>query len=220
MMKIQAVLWDLDGVLVDTREAHFLSWKEVLLDLNLTMSQDLFTRLFGMNNHGTLEAVMGKPVSDQMVDAISAKKEKIFRDLMQRDIHLMPGVEIWLRWIAEHHIPQAIASSAPPENIDQVLDSLSIRNLFQAVVPGYGHPSKPDPWVFQMASTELKAPGEKCLVIEDSIAGVKAAKAIGATCLAVSSTNGVENLYRAGADKVVHTLEEIHPSTMIEHLSE
>lgn len=219
-MKIQAVLWDLDGVLVDTREVHFLSWKEVLLDLNLTMSQDMFTRLFGMNNHGTLEAVMGKPVSDEIVDAISAKKEKIFRDHMQRDIHLMPGVEIWLRWFADHQIPQAIASSAPPENIDQVLDSLDIRGLFQAVVPGYGRPSKPDPWVFQMASNELKVPGEKCLVIEDSVAGVQAAKRIGATCLAVTSTNGVENLSKAGADVVLHTLEDIHPSVLIAHLPE
>lgn len=214
-MKILAVLWDLDGVLVDTREAHFLSWNRVLLDFNLSMPKDLFNKLFGMNNHGTLEALMGSPVTNELVDEISAKKEKVFREIMQCNIQLMPGVDIWLHWLVANQIPQAIASSAPPENIDQVLDSLDIRNLFQAVVAGYGHPSKPDPWVFQMASTELHVPGEKCLVIEDSIAGVQAAKAIGATCLAVTSTTGVEYLSNAGADLVVHTLEEIHPSLLI-----
>jgi beta-phosphoglucomutase-like phosphatase (HAD superfamily) len=214
-MKIQAVLWDLDGVLVDTQENHFLSWAESLRDFNATMTREMFSQLFGMNNRGTIEAVMGSPVPDDLVEAISEKKENIFRNLMCGNIHLMPGVDAWLHWMVDNRIPQAIASSAPPENIDQVVDSLNIRSLFQAIVPGYGHPSKPDPWVFQKASVALGVPGEMCLVIEDSIAGVQAAKAIGATCLTVTSTNGAKNLHIAGADMVVHTLEEIHPLVMI-----
>jgi HAD superfamily hydrolase (TIGR01509 family) len=215
-MKIQAVLWDLDGVLVDTQENHFLSWVEALKDFNATMTRDMFTRLFGMNNQGTIESVLGEPVTDELVNTISAKKETIFRDLMRGNIHLMPGVDTWLHWMVENQIPQAIASSAPPENIDQVLDNLDIRGLFQAVVPGYGHPSKPDPWVFLTASAALNVPGSNCLVIEDSIAGVLAAKAIRATCLAVTSTNGADNLYKAGADVVVQTLANIQPFEVIQ----
>lgn len=214
-MQILGVLWDLDGVLVDTQENHYLSWAASLRDFNATITREMFTRLFGMNNRGTIEAVLGKPVSAELVEAISEKKENIFRELMQGNIQLMPGVETWLHWLLVNQIPQAIASSAPPENIDQVLDSLDIRKYFQAIVPGYGHPSKPDPWVFRKASNELNVLGEKCLVIEDSIAGVLAAKAIGATCLAVTSTNDAENLLHAGADVVIPSLKEIHPSIMI-----
>ena len=215
MTEILAVLWDLDGVLVDTQENHFVSWGEVLRDYGASMSREMFTCLFGMNNRRTVEVVLGRSVSDELFQSISYKKETIFRDLMKDSICLMPGVETWLNWIYAHHIPQAIASSAPPENIDQVLDTLNVRHLFQAVVPGYGHPSKPDPWVFQTASRQLSVDGGNCLVVEDSIAGVQAAKAICATCLAVTSTNGAEKLYAAGADRVVHTLEEIAPGELI-----
>jgi beta-phosphoglucomutase len=206
---ILAVLWDLDGVLVDTGEAHFQSWANTLQDYHIPFSREKFKEIFGMHNESGMIYLIGKEAAASIWQEISDKKEIAFREVLRGKVELLPGVEQWLRRLYQEQTPSAIASSAPMENIDAIVDEAGIRWLFNAIISGVGHPGKPDPWVFEEAARQIDISPENCLVIEDSIAGVTGAKAGGMYCLGVTTTNRAEILRQAGADWVVDSLDGI-----------
>ncbi|RPH75474.1 HAD family phosphatase [bacterium] len=214
-MKLEAFLWDMDGVLVDTGSAHYQSWVDALSEYGVQLTPEKFWPVFGMNNDLTVRTLLGRSLSRSELDEITHQKETWFRAEMRGNIQLLPGVLTWLHAAKQISIRQAVASSAPIENIDQVLDETGIRPLFDVIVPGYGQPSKPDPWVFQQACDLLGMAGNNCVIVEDSIAGVQAAKQIGAYCLAVTTTNTLKSLREAGADLVVERLDSLDPVTFI-----
>lgn len=200
----RAALWDLDGVVVDTGEFHYLAWTEVLAEAGLPFSRQFFQATFGMNNAGILKALLGhEPPADQL-KYISERKEERFRQIIHGRARPLPGVLEALRWFKRHGFKQAIASSAPPANIDFLIDELGLRDQFEALVSGYDLPGKPAPDVFLLAARRLATNPIDCLVIEDAVAGVAAAKSAGMTCLAVTNTNPAEKLQQA--DRVVGAL--------------
>jgi beta-phosphoglucomutase len=214
-INLKAVLWDMDGTLADTGELHFLTWKHALADLGYELSFDKFKATFGMNNQGILETLLGETPTPDLVARISDQKEGEYRILLRGNISLLPGVKDWLDWLHEHDIPQAVASSAPPENIDAFVEELHLRPYFDTLVSGFDMPGKPNPDIFLLAAKRLGMAAENCLVIEDAIAGVEAAQRAGMTCLAVTTTNPREALTHAC--RVVDTLEEVHPWEIINH---
>lgn len=209
----EAVLWDMDGTLADTAELHYLTWKHALAEVGLELTPEKFTATFGMNNLGILEVLLGKTPPPELVDFISEKKEGEYRRLLRGNIKLLPGVRDWLKWLHDHHIRQAVASSAPPENINVFVDELDVRSYFDALVSGFDMPGKPNPKIFLLAAERLGVEPARCLVIEDAIAGVEAARRAGMSCLAVTTTNPREALCHAC--QVVDTLDQIQPSEVI-----
>jgi HAD superfamily hydrolase (TIGR01509 family) len=187
----------MDGVLVDTGEFHFQAWQEVLPDAGIPINPELFRQTFGMNNTDLITTLLGREPEPGLVADISQRKERRFRQLVAGRAHLLEGVEDWLVKLRSHHISQAVASSAPCENIDALVDELGIRPYFQAIVSGADMPGKPDPAVFLVAAHLLGIVPHACLVIEDSVAGVTAAKRAGMKCLAVTTTNPPEKLQQA-----------------------
>ena len=107
----------------------------------------------------------------------------------------------WLDRLRATGIRQAVASSAPPENINTLVDELGIRAYFEAIVSGYDIPGKPDPAVFLKAASEIDLPPQRCIVVEDAVAGVQAAKRAGMRCIAVTTTNPAHAL--SDADIVI-----------------
>lgn len=210
---IKAVLWDMDGTLADTGELHYQTWKHALEGLGIELSRELFTTTFGMNNHGILERILGEKPSQELVDRISAEKEVEYRNMLQGNVKLLPGVKDWLDWLLENHIHQAVASSAPKENIDVFVDELHLRPYFDALVPGFNLPGKPNPDIFLLAAKLISVEPKHCLVIEDAVAGVEAARRAGMSCLAVTTTNPREALTQANL--VVDTLDQLHPGEII-----
>jgi HAD superfamily hydrolase (TIGR01509 family) len=202
-----AVLWDLDGTLVDTKEFHYRSWALALPEFGYPFPADRFQRSFGMNNSGVLEVFLGRPVEPELVDAISMRKEILFRELLHGNVRALPGVQQWLDRLRRWGARQAVASSAPPANIDVMLGELGIAPYFDAVVSGYDLPSKPDPAVFLQAAERLGVPRRDCIVMEDAVAGVQAARRAGMRCIAVASTNPVEALHEA--DIVVERWDQL-----------
>src|SRR4249919_1614759 len=128
------VIWDLDGVLVDTGEFHFQSWLRTLAQYQLPLDRDFFRKTFGMNNTGVLTALLGYPPDPQLLSAIGDEKERLFRELIHGQVQPMSGVRIWLDRFAEESYHQAIGSSAPQANIDALVDELGIRSYFKAIV--------------------------------------------------------------------------------------
>ncbi len=185
----RAVVWDLDGVLADTAEAHFRSWVTALAQWEIPLDRTTFDRVFGMNNRDTLTTLLGRPPEPPEVLAISGRKEYLFRLEAQRTARPMPGALRVLGELEEAGWLQAVASSAPQANIDLLVDKLGIRHRFGAVVSGAELPAgKPDPTLFSMAVRRLGVTPESSVVVEDSPAGVEAARRAGIKCVAVATT--------------------------------
>ena len=201
------VIWDLDGVLVDTAEFHFQSWVRTLAPYEIPFNRDSFRKTFGMNNTGVLTTLLGRPPEPQLLSEIDEEKERLFRELIHGHVQPLPGVRTWLECFEQASIPQAIASSAPKANIDALVHELSLHRYFLAVVTGASMPGKPDPAVFLEAARQIEVPVERNLVIEDSVAGVEAARRAGMKCVAVLTSNPREAL--KNAQVVVGDLEEL-----------
>lgn len=199
-------LWDLDGVLVDTGEFHYTSWVELLPRYGLSMTRERFTATFGMNNTGVLTNLLGYEPAPEYVAEVGGIKEAAFRAAVKGHGKLLPGVHQLLENLRQLGVQQAVASSAPMENIDVLIDETGIRHYFSAIVSALGKPSKPDPWVFLTAAEKIGIPPQFCTVVEDAVAGVDAAHRARMRCIAVTNTNPPEKLQ--AAERVVGSLED------------
>jgi beta-phosphoglucomutase len=186
-IKPSGILWDMDGVLVDTAVGHYQSWLDVLAPYGIVLDQATFNMTFGMNNQTIIHRLFGNDFPDVELSRISDEKELAFRTAIKGKVTLLPGVRDWLECFYTNIIPQAVASSAPMENIDAVLDETRIRPYFQAIISAFGMPGKPDPWVFLEAGKRLGVIAKTAIVLEDSPAGVLGANRAGYHCIAVSS---------------------------------
>ena len=202
-----AVLWDMDGVLADTSPLHFATWELILNEQGIPFDRQKFHLIYGLKNGDLLPFLAGKPMDLQWVERIAARKELAFRQALPGQLHTLPGVVDWLQRFQAWGCKQAVASSAPPENVDALVDELDIRRFFDALVTPGDLPGKPDPAVFLQAARRLNVHPKDCLVIEDSIPGLQAAKAANMHCIAVATTNPPEALTQA--DIVVETLSKL-----------
>jgi beta-phosphoglucomutase len=207
MVSKRAVLWDMDGVLVDSGELHYQSWLETLTTQSIPFDREKFRSTFGMNNNGILTILLGKPPEADFLEMVSDRKEGLFRELIHGRLQLLPGVLGWLEQIHERGTLQAVASSAPQANIQATMDELNIRQYFSALISAYSMPGKPDPAVFIEAARQLGVEPEQCVVVEDAVAGIAAARRAGMKCIAVCTTHPRSAL--SAADIVVESLEEL-----------
>lgn len=206
-MTDRGVIWDLDGVLADTTEAHFQAWAQALSASEIPFDRAQFDRVFGMNNVGTLTALLKRPPTRQEVTNIADYKERIFRQEARRLIRPMPGAVQLLDELEQGGWLQAVASSAPQENIDLIVEAFGIRRYFAAILSGARLPAgKPDPALFLAAARALQLPPEHCVVIEDAPVGVEAACRAGMPCIAVATTRPREAL---GPGRVFDTLASV-----------
>ena len=211
----RGVLWDMDGVLVDTGEFHFQSWLAVLPEYGIAYDRDAFERTFGMNNPGTLRALTGRELPAEVVEEISRRKELTYRASLRGRAKALPGAKAWLARLKERGYRQGIASSTPQANIDVVVSELDIAGYLDVIVSGAEMAPKPDPEVFLTVAAQLGVPPHRCVVVEDSRAGVEAARRGGMRCIAVTTTNPPEALQTA--DVIVDRLDEL-PDDAFERL--
>ncbi|MBN1259192.1 MAG: HAD family phosphatase [Anaerolineae bacterium] len=209
------VLWDMDGVLVDTGPFHYTAWRCTLENYGISLDRELFRHAFGMNNLATLTHFLGRRPSPEVLAEISDAKEQLFRQSIQGQVTPLPGVIRWLQQLQSHAVRQAVASSAPWPNIDALLDTLALRSYFNAVVSGADMPGKPNPSVFLEAARQLHVMPEHCIVIEDSIAGIEAARRAGMKTIAVTTTHAADRLGQA--DVIVESLNDL-PAEVFECL--
>ncbi len=203
----KAILWDMDGVLADTSLLHYQTWEHVLSEQGIPFDRQKFHHIFGLKNYDILPYLVGQPVDPAWIKQIADRKEQAFREVLVGHLQPIPGVLEWLKRFRSWGCKQAVASSAPPENIISLVDELSIRQYFDALVNPGDLPGKPDPAVFLLAASRLDTSPQDCLVIEDSIAGVEAACRAAMHCIAVTTTNPPEVLDQA--DIVVSTLAQL-----------
>ena len=214
----QGVLWDLDGVLVDTGEFHFRAWSQTLSEYGIPFTRESFQATFGMNNAGVLSSLLGQRLTPELLAKISDRKEQRFREAVRGRAQPLPGVLAWLERLKAAGLRQAIASSAPPANIDALVDELGLRAYFEAIVSGSNLPGKPDPALFLKAARLIDVAPERCIVVEDAVVGIEAAKRAGMKCVAVTTTNPARAL--KAADVVVERLDALPVDTFQRLLAE
>jgi len=205
----RGVLWDMDGVLVDTGAFHFSAWSQTLQEYGIPFDEERFRLTFGMNNTGILTVLLGRVPEPDLVAEVSARKESLFREAIRGRAQPLPGALAWLERLAAAGIRQALASSAPLENIDALVDELGLRPRFQAILSGFALPGKPEPALFLAAAAQIGVPPARCVVVEDAVAGVEAARRAGMRCIAVTTTSPASAL--AAADLVVERLDRLPP---------
>lgn len=200
-----AVLWDLDGVLADTGEAHYAAWRALFAERGESITREQFAETFGMANLPILRRWLGSEPSDEELAALGLRKETLYREFVKDAVVLLPGVLDLLEMAKKRGYRQAVASSGEMANIVTVIHALGIANYFDALISSAFLPrSKPDPAIFIQAAAAVGALPTRCLVIEDGIVGVEAARRAGMACLAVTTTHPREKLQ--AADLVVDSL--------------
>jgi len=207
--QLEAVLWDMDGVIADTMQYHFGAWRDILKTMGITVTLEEFRPLFGQRHDNIIRYALGNNLTHEQIEALSDKKQALYRERVSKDIRALPGALELIKALNKNKIKIALASSATPENVDVIVDGLKIRDKFQAFVNGPEvAEGKPSPLIFQLAAKKLGAPPANCVVIEDAVAGVSAAKDGGMKCVAV--TNSLPRAALSKADLIVDSLKEVN----------
>ena len=205
---IQAVLWDLDGVIADTGIYHCRAWQEVFSQMGIEFTEKHFMKHFGQRNDTIIRDTVNESISQEALDAIADKKEVTYRRLVANNIETLPGAIELLSSLREHSIKSAIASSAPPENVKIITEGLGIEKYFDAIACGREvTEGKPSPQIFLLAAEKLEAEPAGCIVIEDAVAGVAGAKRAGMKCIAVANSHSRDKLKEA--DLIVTSLKSV-----------
>jgi|SRR5579883_49605 len=212
-MPIPAIIWDVDGTLVDTAEQHFHAWAKLAAEIHKPFTRADFAATFGMRNPEIIRKLFFTDADDEQCKKLGERKEDLYRaSVREQGTQLLPGVAELLESFAAVGWLQAVGSSAPPGNLDLLLGLTNTRHYFAVVVTGddVKH-GKPDPEVFLTAAEKLRVEPQRCVVFEDAVAGVEAARAGGMHCVAVTSVghHPAEKLKAAGADLVVGSLAEV-----------
>ena len=204
----KAVLWDMDGVIVDTAPYHLKAWQEVFRKGGVNFTEEQFRQSFGQRNDTIIRSVLGEEVSQYEIDSISVEKEENFRLKIRQNLKPLPGVMELMKSLTEHGFKMALASAAPMENVQLLIRGVGIEKRFQSIISGEDvTEGKPSPQVFLLAAEKLGVEPQRCVVIEDAVAGVAAARRAGMHCVAVTNTHPKASL--SEADLIVGSLEAV-----------
>ena len=205
------VIFDMDGVLVDSYGPHYESWRVTSVRRGYALPEPLFRGVFGRTNAAIAPVITGAPVADDEVLRWGDEKEAAYREILARKFPAMAGAEDLLEALRADGARLAIGSSGPPENVAVVAANMPAARHFEATVTGGDVPrGKPDPGVFLLAAEKLGLPPSACAVVEDSLAGLEAARRAGCAAIALTGTASREALV-PNADLVVDSLRELTP---------
>lgn len=204
-----AVLFDWDGVVVDSSRHHFQSWRELAAEIGRSLTADQFRESFGQVNRVIIPEIFGWSHDPGEVDRLGRRKEELYREIVAREgLTPLPGVRELLGDLEAAGLPRVVGTSTERENIRTALAVMGLESAFQGVVASEDvSRGKPDPEVFRKAAEVAGLPPPRCVVLEDSHHGVEAARAGGMKAVGVLTTHPREKL--GEADRFVDTLAEL-----------
>lgn len=204
------VIWDVDGVIIDSADQHRRSWKQMAAEHDLPYSDDAFWASFGMRNADVIPRMFGVHEPSERISALASRKEAIYRQLLAAEATALPGARELMAALHAAGYRQALGSSAPEENIRTIVTLLQLTPFLEATVSGetVTH-GKPAPDIFLAAAACLGIEPGYCLVFEDAPAGVAAAHAGGMRCIAVRRAGVPDAPGIEAADYVVDTLRDV-----------
>jgi len=205
-MSITAVIFDMDGVLSDSAEAHLESWRLLAGELGREVTEQQFSASFGRQNRDIVPLLFGDGLTEERIRELSGRKEVLYRESVRGRVRAIEGAVELVRGCREAGLKLAVGSSAPRENVELVLEGLGIGACFEVIVhDGDVSRGKPDPEVFAIAAERLGVAPACCVVIEDAPSGVAAALAAGMTVIGLTTHHRRDRL--AGAHLVTDSLQ-------------
>ena len=209
---IQTVIFDMDGVIVDTEPVHRYAYFKQFEELNIEVTEAMYTSFTGFSTRNTFQTLKEQFQLEHEVEDLIQRKRSIFNGAFdtKEDLELLEGVRTLIEDLHQNGIQLILASSASKVTIDRVFTRFGLHDFFTHIVSGEDFPkSKPHPAIFEHAASLSIAPKENCIVIEDSTNGVKAAKAAGIYCVGYESVHSKDqNLNEA--DKVITHFKELN----------
>lgn len=208
---IQTVIFDMDGVIVDTEPVHKYAYFQHFQELNIPVTEEQFSKFTGNSTRNVFQNLKELFNLEQDVEDLIQRKRSIFNDAFdtKEDLELLEGVEKLIQEFHQKGMQLILASSASKVTIDRVFKRFNLHQYFTHIVSGEDFPkSKPDPAIFVHAASLSIAPKENCIIIEDSTNGVKAAKAAGIFCVGYNSFHSkLQDL--SAADVIINHFDEL-----------
>ncbi len=205
---IQAVIWDLDGVILDSADEHRRAWHRLAKEEGIPYTDEQFWATFGKRNDAIMPTLFGD-VTPEYSRALAERKEAYFREYVRDVAHALPGAIELMSALHEAGYQQALGTSTPIANIYLISGVLGLQRFLSVFVSGETVPhGKPAPDIFLKAAELLQVEPHHCLVIEDAVAGIQAAHAGGMYALAVAGQRDLPELRKA--ELMVHDLTEVN----------
>jgi beta-phosphoglucomutase len=210
---LSAAIFDLDGTLVDSYDAHYEAWRAISARHGVAVSVDDYYAHFGRRNEDLLRDCWRRAgkgeLAPEAIEALDHEKESEYRAIVASHLPLMEGARELVQTLREAGFRTAVGSSGPPPNVERAIAALSLPAAFDAVVTGRDvRRSKPDPECFLLAASRAGVDPSRCVVFEDAPAGITAAKAAGMKCIAITSKGHTPERQR-DADLVVPTVRAV-----------
>ncbi len=212
-----AFIFDMDGVIADSNPYHKIALRQFCEQHGYRLTEtDLREKIYGRTNKDWIPAVFGE-IDAELVRAFAREKEDLFREIYAPHIQPVPGLVEFLEKLEQAGIPRAVGTSAPRENVDFTLEKTATMRFFDVILDeSFVSKGKPDPEIYRKTAAALRLPPERCIVFEDSFAGVEAARAAGSRVIAITTTHSREEF--PSADIVIDDFKGLDPSTIISSL--
>ena len=208
-MTPRGVIFDMDGVLVDSGAHHRAAWDALLAEVGVRVENPEFWRLtIGRPAHEAVVLLLGRELPPDEAMELAGRKRDLYRQFSRRGVLAVPGAETFVSSVARSGMACAVATSASRHDARHVLGALRLAEHFGAVVTAEDvMRGKPDPEVYLRAARELGVPPGECLVFEDAVVGVQAARRAGMRVIGVTTAHSGDELGTAGAERAIANFE-------------
>jgi beta-phosphoglucomutase len=209
------VLFDVDGVLIDSYTAHLKTWQICCERHGRECTEAQFAAGFGRTSREVIRDTWSDPPSDADIAAFDEEKEILYRELIADDFPFMPGAKELIDALHREGIPMAIGSSGPPKNVALAIEKLQAKDLIHTVITGADVVrGKPHPDVFLKGAMGLGIDPSRCIVLEDAPPGIEAALAAGSRCLGIVSRGHTWDQLHRAHDRVMDDLRSVTPTLL------
>ncbi|MEC4048450.1 HAD family hydrolase [Flavobacterium sp. SUN046] len=209
---IQTVIFDMDGVIVDTEPVHHYAYNQHFKMLNIDITPEMYASFTGNSTKNIFERLKATFNLEDDVQTLVETKRNLFNEAFdhKEDLYLLDGVEDLIKDLHHNGMQLVLASSSAKVTINRIFNRFGLHQYFSHIVSGEDFPeSKPHPAIFEHAAYISQTPRENCIVIEDSTNGIKAAKAAGIYCIGYDSVNSKMQDYSL-ADQVISNFKELN----------
>ena len=205
----EACIFDMDGVLIDSGVWHRAAWQALLAEMGLDPARPDFWRLtIGRPGEEAVPLLLGKTLPDREARRLARRKRDLYVELARGGLRAVQGAPAFIEHLARRGIPRAVGTSASRMDVERMLGAVGLRRHFEVVVTSEDvRLGKPDPEVYVLAARRLGAAPGACVVFEDSVVGIQAARRAGMRAIGVTTAYGEEELRAAGAEAVIANFE-------------